>query len=313
MKQYLLKRLMHGAVVVWLVLTTVFVIIRLIPGDPVDVMLGPEATPETAAALREQLGLQEPIYFQYYYWLSNLATGDFGTSIHRRISVNDLLLGVVEPTVSIGLVAVMFGLSVGIPLGMISALYQDTTRDYLSSFVAFLSLSLPGFWIGIVLVIVFSRVGFFPVFGYTSIGESFIGWLSHVILPALAIGIPYAGFIMRMTRSSFLETLSKDYVQTAKAKGLEPDIIVLKHVFQNALLPVVTLSGILLGAVLGGVVAVEIVFGIQGMGRLLIESIRVRDYPVIQAGVVAISVTFVLINLFIDILYTLINPKIKYE
>jgi len=314
MRNYIAKRLVHAFVVVWIVATVVFGAVRAIPGDPVQLMLGGDATQEAREQLEAQLGLDQPIYVQYGRWMGRLAQGDFGESLSTGVPVFELLVQVGGPTVSIGLVGMSIALLIAVPAGLISAVHQYEWDDYIATFIAFLGISMPGFWAGILLIVLFAQhVEFIPAFGYVPLREGGLSeWFSHVLLPAIAVGIPYGGIIMRMMRSSMLEVLSEDYIRTARAKGLSPKLIVFKHAFQNALIPVVTIGGILLGTLLGGVVAVELVFGIQGLGRLLIGSIHQRDFPVIQGSIVLIAFVFVMANLVIDILYTMINPQIKY-
>lgn len=313
MRQYIAKRVAHAVVVIYLVATIVFFAVRAIPGDPARVLLGGDANAEAIAALRQEMGLNEPLYVQYFRWLGRMLQGDLGTSVFGDQAVAQMLVGVAEPTLSIAGLGIAIALLIAIPAGITSAVKQYRWEDYVATAVSFLGISMPGFWIGIVLLIVFStRLGWFPAFGYVSFTEGIIPWLKHILLPALAVGLPYGGILMRMTRSSMMEVLNEDYMRTARAKGLDGRIVLLKHGLQNALVPIVTIAGILLGVLLGGVVAVEIVFGIQGLGRLLITSIQRRDFPVIQGSVIVISIIFVFMNLLIDVLYTSINPQIKY-
>lgn len=312
-KRYVAKRTLQAVGVVYVVATAVFVAVRSVPGDPARLVLGGNAEPDELAAVRAELGLDQPIHVQYYRWMADLARGDLGDSIYTGQSVVASIANAAEPTLSIGLVGITIAVLVAIPAGIVSATRRDQWADYVATGVAFLGISMPSFWIGIVLLLtVGTAVTAIPSFGYASIGEGVVPWLSHVILPATAVGLPYAGIITRMTRSSMLEVLSEDYMQTARAKGLPPRLILFKHGLQNALMPVVTVAGILFALLLGGIVAVEIVFGIQGFGRLLIRSIERQDFPIVQGSVIVISVIFVFMNLFVDLLYTSINPKIKY-
>jgi peptide/nickel transport system permease protein len=291
----------------------VFAAVRSIPGDPARLMLGGDADPEALAALQAELGLNEPVYVQYFRWLGRILSGDLGDSIRTGQSVLELLLDVAEPTLSIAGLGMAIALVIAIPTGIISAVKRYEIEDYLSTLVAFFGISMPSFWIGIVLILVIGvNVEFLPTFGYTSIEEGIVPWLQSILLPSIAVGVPYGGILMRMMRSSMLEVLNQDYMRTARAKGLNPNLVLFKHGLQNALIPVVTLAGIFLAVVLGGVVAVEIVFGIRGLGRLLIGSINRRDFPVIQGTVIVISFAFVFMNLIVDVLYTMINPRIQY-
>ena len=313
MQRYVAKRVGHAFVVIYLVATVVFFAVRAIPGDPARLMLGGDADPAALKAVRQELGLNQPWYVQYFRWLGELAQGDFGQSIHTKQGVLTMLGEVAEPTISIALLGMLIAVIIAIPAGIISAVHRYEIEDYVATLVSFFGISMPGFWIGILLILgVATNVEGIPSFGYVSISEGVVPWLKHIILPAIAVGLPYGGILMRMTRSSMLEVLNEDYMRTARAKGLSPRLVLFKHGLQNALIPVVTIAGILLAVVLGGVVAVEIVFGIQGLGRLLISSINRRDFPIVQGSVIVISFVFVFMNLFIDLLYTLINPKIRY-
>jgi len=313
LQRYVAKRTLQAVLVIYVVATAVFVAIRSIPGDPARLILGGDADADAIAAVRAELGLDEPIYVQYARWMSDLARGDFGSSIYTGEPVLARIAGAAEPTLSIGLVGISIAILIAIPAGIVSATRRDRWEDYVATGVAFLGISMPSFWIGIVLLLtVGTAIPAIPSYGYASISEGVIPWLSHVLLPAAAVGLPYAGIITRMTRSSMLEVLGEDYMQTARAKGLPPRLILFKHGLQNALMPVVTVAGILFALLLGGIVAVEMVFGIQGFGRLLIRSIERQDFPIVQGSVIVISIIFVFMNLFVDLLYMSINPKIKY-
>ena len=312
-KRYVAKRTLQAIGVVYVVATAVFVAVRSVPGDPARLVLGGNAEPDELAAVRAELGLDQPIHVQYYRWMADLARGDLGDSIYTGQSVVTSIVNAAEPTLSIGLVGITIAILIAIPAGVVSATRRDQWEDYVATGVAFLGISMPSFWIGIVLLLtVGTAIPAIPSFGYASISEGVVPWLSHVILPATAVGLPYAGIITRMTRSSMLEVLSEDYMQTARAKGLPPRLVLFKHGLQNALMPVVTVAGILFALLLGGIVAVEMVFGVQGFGRLLIRSIERQDFPIVQGSVIVISIIFVFMNLFVDLLYMSINPKIKY-
>lgn len=313
MKRYVAKRLVHSLFVVYFVATIVFLAVRAIPGNPVSIMLGGDAPREAREALREELALDHPIYIQYIQWMGNILTGDLGHSIIKKQGVLELLVGVAEPTVSIALLGTAIAMSIAIPAGIVSATRRYQAEDYVATVVAFFGISMPAFWLGIILVLVFGgHLGLLPVYGHASIAEGFVPWLAHTILPAIAVALPFGGIVMRMMRSSTLEVLNEDYMRTARAKGLSPRLVLFKHGVQNALIPVVTIAGILAALVFAGTVTVEIVFGIQGLGRLLINSIHNRDFPVIQGAVIVISFILVFANFFIDILYTVINPRIRY-
>jgi len=313
MKRYLAKRLVHSVFVVFFVATVVFAAVRAIPGDPARLMLGGDADPSALQALRTELGLDQPVYVQYVRWLRRIAVGDFGESIRTQEPVLESIVQVAEPTLSIAALAMLLALVIAIPAGIISAVKRYQVEDYLATMVSFFGISMPAFWIGIVLILlVGTNFEWIPTFGYTPLSEGVVPWLQSIVLPSIAVGLPYAGILMRMMRSSMLEVLNEDYMRTAEAKGLSRNLVLFKHGLQNALIPVITVAGIFLAVVLGGVVAVEIVFGIRGLGRLLIGSINRRDFPVIQGTVIVVAFVFVFTNLVVDILYTMINPKIKY-
>ncbi|GGN24443.1 ABC transporter permease [Halarchaeum nitratireducens] len=313
LERYVTKRVLQSLVVIYAVASIVFVAVRSVPGDPARLILGGSADVDAIRAMRANLGLDEPIPVQYAKWMADLAQGNFGQSIYSGDPVLSMVANAAEPTLSIGLVGITIAVLVAIPAGVVSATHYNEWEDYAATGVAFLGISMPSFWIGIVLILtVGSTLSFLPTYGYASLKAGVIPWFTHTILPALAVGLPYAGILTRMTRSSMLEVLGEDYMQTARAKGLPARTVLLKHGLQNALLPVVTVAGILLALMLGGVVAVEMVFGVQGFGRLLIRSIERQDFPVVQGSVILISIVFVFMNLLVDLLYTFVNPKIRY-
>jgi len=313
MWRYVTKRVAHALFVMWLVATTVFFGLRAVPGGPVRTMLGQEATPEAVRALRRELGLHRPLPVQYADWMTDLLVLDLGTSITSSSSVTALILQAAPRTVSIGGFGVVLGLAVAIPAGVIAATHRNEVSDYVATVIAFLGISMPAFFVGILLAIVFGVwLGWFPVIGYNPLSEGVVPWLRSIVLPGVAVGLPYAAGVTRMMRSSLLEVLNQQYMRTALVKGLGDNARLYKHALQNALIPVVTVAGIQLALVLGGTVTVEIVFGIKGLGRLLVNSILDRDYPVTQATILLISGIFVFMNLIVDIAYTAIDPRIRY-
>lgn len=314
MKAYILKRLMNAVVIMWAVATVVFFGLRFIPGGPAAAILGKDANPERIRALEESLGLNEPIMVQYTDWMIGILQLDFGSSVRTAQSVNDIILIALPKSVSIGLVGVIVGLLLALPTGIVSATRKDTIPDHIATISAFLGLSMPAFYIGILLMVLFGVwLDILPVFGYTSINEGFIPWLRSIFLPGVAVGLPYAAVLMRMTRSSLLEVLNEQYMKTARAKGVNSRVRLYKHALQNALIPVVTIAGIQFALIISGSVTVEIVYGIRGMGTVIVESIRNQDYPVAQGVIIVVACGFVLVNLVVDIAYTVINPEIKYE
>lgn len=313
MRRYIAKRIIYGLFIVWLVATTVFLGLHALPGGPVESMMGPNVPQEAVEELRHQLGYDRPLWVQYVDWMTNLLTLNFGTDPITGTPIAERIMNTAPRTLSIALVGIIFGLTLSIPAGVISALKKDQPADYAATVAAFAGLSFPAFFTGILLMLVFAVwLDFFPVFGYVSMKKSFWGWLHHILLPGLAVGAPYTAVIMRMTRSSMLETLGEQYMKTARAKGIAPRVRLFKHAMQNAMIPVVTVAGIQIAIIVIGSVTVELVFGLAGIGRLLVDSILSRNYPVAQVVIVLTSILLVGMNLLVDIVYTLIDPRIKY-
>jgi peptide/nickel transport system permease protein len=311
---YIIRRLIHSVFIIWGCATLVFFMIRLIPGDPVVQMLGPEYTPEAADALRAKLGLDEPIYTQYVKWFGNVLTGDLGQSIGSGEKVTDAVKTGLPKTLSLAFLSFLIAVLIAVPTGIIAALKRNTWVDYLASLVAFVGVSMPSFWFGIILILIFSvNLRWLPAIGYSEIAEDgVVEWLRRLILPSLAIGMGYAAILMRFVRAGLLEVLSSDYVRTARAKGVNERGVIIRHALRNALVPVVTIAGIQLALLLSGTVVVETVFAIRGIGRILVGAIFDRDYPTVQGLILLIAVIFVLANLVVDIVYTILDPRIKY-
>jgi len=314
MKRFILKRLIYTVFLMWLIATTVFFGLRLVPGGPVRTMLGTDATEEDVQAIRDSLGLNDPLPEQYLDWMASLLQFDLGESIRTGQSVTEILVSALPKTLSIGVVAVLIGLAIAIPTGVISATRQGRIEDYVATFVAFFGLSLPAFFIGILLLVVFGVwFGILPTFGYTPLSEGVVGWFTSILLPAIAVGLPYSAVVMRMMRSSLLEEFGSQYIRTARMKGVPSRVRLYKHALRNALIPVVTVAGIQLALVISGSVTVEIVFGIRGIGQVIVDSVLNRDYPVTQGVILIIAAGFVLTNLLVDIAYMFIDPRIRYE
>lgn len=314
MTTYILRRLVHSVIIVWGCATLVFFIIRAIPGDPVIQMLGTEYTPEAADALRHKLGLDEPVYVQYVKWLGNMARGDFGSSITGAERVDSAIMSGLPKTMSISILSFVIAVAIAVPAGVLAALRRNTFVDFLVSLIAFLGVSMPSFWFGIILIIVFAvNLGWLPSLGYASLTEDgFIEWIRHLILPSLAIGAGYAAILMRFVRAGLLEALSSDYIRTARAKGLAERHVVVGHGLRNSMIPVVTVAGIQVALLLSGTVVIETVFSIRGIGRLLVGAIFDKDYPMVQGTILVVTVIFVMANLIVDILYTWLDPRISY-
>lgn len=313
MGAYIVRRLIQSAVLVFLVASFMAIFIQLLPGDPAYTILGDKASPERAAAVRKQLGLDRPIYVQYADWIGNVARGNFGNSlISDRPILNDLAKRLPR-TIELIVASMILAIIVGIPSGVIAANYRNQMPDILVSIISLLGVSTPVFVSGTLLLLVFGvRWQILPATGYVSITENPLGHLEHLLMPAVTLALLEAAVILRMTRSSLLEVLSEDYVRTARAKGLGQRIVLYQHALRNALIPVVTIIGIQAGTLLGGTVIVEYIFNWPGVSTYLLAAINQRDYPVIQAIILIIATLFVLLNLVTDLVYAAIDPRIKY-
>jgi peptide/nickel transport system permease protein len=314
MTQYIIRRLLQSAFIIWGCATLVFFMIRMIPGDPVVMMLGPEYTPEAAALIRQKLGLNESLPVQYVRWFANLATGDLGGSIATGETVAQVITTGLPKTLSLAAVSFVIALIIAVPAGIIAALKRNSVFDYGASVIAFIGVSMPSFWVGIILILIFAvHLRWLPAIGYSEIGEDgFAEWFKRLILPSLAIGTGYSAILMRFVRAGLLEVLGSDYVRTARAKGVRERSVVLRHALRNSLIPVVTVIGIQLALLLSGAVVVETVFSIRGIGRILVGAIFDRDYPIVQGVILLVAVIFVLANLIVDIIYTFLDPRIRY-
>ncbi len=304
MIRYVARRLLFLAPTVFGVVTLVFFFIHLIPGDPVEVMLGETAEAAAEEALRDNLGLNDPLPAQYGNFLGGLARGNLGDSFFYRKPVREVLLERLGPTVELSLAAMLVALLIAIPIGVLAAVKQYGAFDNVSMLVALIGVSMPNFWLGPLLIWLFSlHIEWFPVGGKE-------GWLS-LVLPAITLGTALAAILSRMTRASMLEILNEDFVRTARAKGLPERTVLFKHVLRNALIPVVTIAGLQLGALLSGAVITENVFAWPGLGTLFIEALQSRDYPVVQGCVLFFSLGYVLVNLLVDLLYAAVDPRIR--
>jgi peptide/nickel transport system permease protein len=300
------KRLLAVIPVVFGVLVLTFTLMHLVPGDPVEVMLGESATSADRSQLRAELGLDQSLPKQFADYLQKLAHGDFGRSIHTQTEISSLLAVRIPATARLALLALLIALSIGLPLGIIAALRAGKWPDAVATLTSLTLSAMPHFWLGPLLMLVFALwLGWLPVNGMES--------ASAIILPALTLGFGLAAILTRMTRASLLEILHEDFVRTARAKGLPEKTVILRHALRAALLPVVTVIGLQLGSLLAGTVITETVFGWDGVGRLLVESIEKRDYPVTQACVLVIALAYVLVNLLTDMLYSRLDPRIRFS
>ena len=312
MTRYLASRFAGMVIVMLLVATLVFFITRLAPGDPAAVMLGDQATAADIAKLRTSYGLDKPLPLQFGYWLGELVRGNLGQSIFLQRPVTQALLERAEPTFFLTLFSIVIATLIGVPCGIIAAVWRGRTIDQIFSGFAMLGASIPSFWFGLILMQIFAvGLGWFPVAGYGNPGVPLSERLHHLALPSIVLGVVNSALILRFTRASMLDVLSEDHIRTARAKGLSEASVILRHALRNALIPVITLTGLQFGFLLGGAIVVETVFAWPGLGRLLVDSVAYRDYPVIQAEILLFSFEFVLINLVVDLLYALVNPEIR--
>jgi ABC-type dipeptide/oligopeptide/nickel transport system permease component len=300
----MLKRLLGVAPVVFGVLLLTFLLVHLVPGDPVEVMLGESATSADRGQLRAELGLDRPLMVQFSDYLTKLAQGDFGRSIHSKTEISQLLAERIPATAKLALAALLIAIVIGLPLGIAAALKAGRWPDGLATLLSLTLSAMPHFWLGPLLMLVFALwLGLLPVSGMEN--------SASIVLPALTLGFGLAAILTRMTRASLLEVLHEDFVRTARAKGLPERVVILRHAMRAALLPVVTVLGLQLGGLLAGTVITETVFGWEGVGRLLVESIEKRDYPVTQACVLVIALSYVLVNLCTDLVYTHVDPRVR--
>lgn len=306
MTNYIIRRLLLSIFVLWGVVTVVFLIVRVIPGDPAAMMLGPDATAEMIASVRHQLGLDRPLQVQYAYFLRDAMKGDLGTSLYLKRSTTDLVAERVPATMQLAILAVMVSSVLAVPLGMLAALRVNSFWDRAVSSATLAAQSLPDFWVGFMLILIFSRyLKLLPTSGR--------GTVLNLIMPVITLSFPLTTFMARVVRSGMLDILGRDYVRTARGKGLPEGLLVRRHVLKNLMIPVVTLVGLQMGALLGGVVITETVFAWPGVGRLLVDSIMRRDFPVVQACVLFVSVSYILVNLAVDVAYAYIDPRIRYK
>jgi peptide/nickel transport system permease protein len=311
---YLLRRLAAIVPVLAVVVTVVFLLIHLIPGDPVSVMLGPDATPSQIEATRKGLGLDRPIYEQLIGFYTRVLRGDLGQSYFLDRPVSQALWERAEPTLVLMLSALLVAVAIGVPSGTIAAAYRGSAWDRGLMLVSLLGVCIPGFWLSLNFIYFFAvRLGWLPAAGYVSVFTDPVGAMRYMVLPAFSLGFNQSALIARISRSCMLEVLQQDYIRTARAKGLSHAVVTWVHAFRNALVPVVTVIGITTAVLIGGAVVTEIVFNIPGLGRLIISAILRRDYPVVQGVVLVTATVYVLINLGVDLLYAMIDPRIRYD
>ena len=313
MGRYTLQRLLAMIPVLVVVAIVTFSLIHITPGDPVALMAGDEATPEQKEAIRKDMGLDRPIYQQLVIYFADLLRGDLGESIFNKFKVTTLISQRLEPTLFIAVFSQLVSIIIAIPLGILAAWKANTWIDRVVMVIAVLGLAIPSFWLGANLIWVFAvKLHWFPAFGYIPISEGVVPWIKSITLPSISVGFISAALIARMTRASMLEVLREDYVRTARAKGLGEQAVLLGHAFKNASIPVVTIIGIGIAGLVSGLVVTEAVFGIPGVGRLIVDAVNRRDYPVIQGVILMFTVAYVLINLIVDLIYGYLDPRIRY-
>jgi peptide/nickel transport system permease protein len=289
-----------------------FALVHIIPGDPALVMLGGEGTPQQVEALRKQLGLDRPLPVRYWEWVNRVARGDLGESLYTRTRVADELLWRLPTTVALVLLSLTLSIGVGVPAGLLSAVYRNSWVDHAARLLSLVSLSLPSFWLGLMLIILFSlKLNLVPIVGYKPVTTDFWTGIRFLILPSCALGTYLAALLARLVRSSVLEILGQDYIRTARAKGLRERGVLFRHALRNALIPAVTVIGINVGILLGGSAVIETLFILPGVGQLIVTSLYNRDLPVIQGLILYVSVLYVLVNLVVDILYTYLDPRLR--
>ena len=314
MTVYVIRRLLGVIPVLALVALGSFLLIHLVPGDPAVIMLGNEANPVQLETLRTQLGLDRSLPEQFILWLGQALRGNLGESFFLGRPVSRALVERLPATMQLAVLSLVFSLLIGIPAGLLAAVRQNTWWDQIVMATAIGGISIPSFWLGLALILVFSvQLGWLPSGGYAPLWEDPGQGLRTLILPAISLGSMQAALIARMTRSSMLEVLRQDYVRTAKAKGIRDWWVIVKHALKNAMIPVITTIGTAFGVLLGGAVIVEIVFTYPGMGRLVVLAVQRRDYPLVQGALLLTSVIYVVVNLAVDLLYCVFDPRIKYE
>jgi peptide/nickel transport system permease protein len=311
---YLLRRVLAVIPVMVVVVTIVFLLIHLIPGDPVSVMLGPDATPAQIQGTRQALGLDRPVHEQLFTFYARVLRGDLGHSYFLDRPVTTALAERAEPTIVLTLCALLVAVAIGVPSGIVAAAHRGSVWDRGLMFLSLLGVCVPGFWLSLNFIFLFAvRLGWLPAAGYASIWVDPRAALTYMVLPAVSLGFNQSALIARISRSCMLEVLQQDYIRTARAKGLAPRVVTYIHAFRNALVPVVAVIGITTAILIGGAVVTEIVFNIPGLGRLIISAILRRDYPVVQGVVLVTAAAYVIINLLVDLLYAFIDPRIRYD
>jgi peptide/nickel transport system permease protein len=310
---YILQRIAQLSIVLVVVGVVAFLLIHLAPGDPASVMLGPNATMDQVERLRKQLALDQPLPVQFVAWSTRVVQGDLGISHFAQKPVLQVLAQRAEPTLILTSLSILVAVLIGVPAGILAAIRRGTAVDQTVLTMALLGASVPSFWLGLSLILYLAvGLGWFPSSGIVPLQSAGLGTLRYYVLPALALGFPNSALITRITRSSMLDVLQQDYVRTAASKGLPKGQVILRHAFRNALVPVVTVVGLTIASLMGGAVVTETVFSIPGVGRLVVQSVLRRDYPVIQAAILLVATIYVVVNLIVDLIYAWVDPRIRY-
>ena len=313
MGYYILRRLLASIPVVILVGVMTFSILHIAPGDPAVLMAGEEATPADVEAMRVALGFDKPFIVQFGKWSGRLLRGDLGTSIFSQHTIVSLMKPRIEPTLSLAIIAISLSIIIGVPMGVLAAWNQGSFVDRGVMVFAVLGFSIPVFWLGFLFIWAFAvKIHLFPAVGFVSITDGVFPFFRSLTLPALANAIPFSALVARMTRSTMVEVMQEDYIRTARAKGLTEAVINVRHGLRNAAIPIVTVVGLVFAGLVGGAVVTETVFAIPGLGRLLVDGVVRRDYPIVQAMLMVVAVSYVFVNLAVDITYAFLDPRIRY-
>ncbi|MBW3665086.1 MAG: ABC transporter permease [Actinobacteria bacterium] len=313
MSGYVVRRVLQALLALLGVSIIVFALLHLVPGDPVRTALGTRFDQQTYEALRERAGLNQPLVVQYLHWLGGVLTGDFGVSFRTGQSVASAIADRLPATATLAVASLVVALVIAIPAGIVSAVRQGRPIDYVATSLSQIGVSIPDFWYGILMILVFAAtLGLLPPSGYESLLDDPVEWLRRLVMPAITAGVVTGAILTRFTRSSVLEAMNADHVRLARAKGLPERTILREHVLRNAWIPIVTVTGLQLATLLGGVVVVEVVFAWPGLGRLALDAVESRDYPMMQGAVLVIAAGFLLINLLVDLLYARLDPRITY-
>jgi peptide/nickel transport system permease protein len=311
-RRYLLNRAWQSLVTLFLATVVVFLGVRALPGDPALALAGEDRTPEALAAIRQQYGLDQSLPVQFWHFASNVLHGDLGISIRTGASVTSMLRTALPVTIELSVLAILLATFLGVGAGVVAAVRRGRPAEWFANAVALIGLSVPHFWLGLIAILYLSvATGLFPASGFVPLLEDPIGNLHHILLPAVILGTGLSAVIMRQTRSSMLDSLSTDYVRTAKAKGLPPRVVIGRHALRNSLIVVVTIVGLQLGGLISGAVVTEQIFGLPGFGKMTIDAVFQRDYPVIQAVVLVTATSYIVINFLVDLLYSFIDPRIR--